>query len=194
MRFALVALLFLVSCRTSPKREIQSERCGPTPVMASEFKQFGLNPEPGKINVMRVFATWCPYCKEDLKSIGEKFKSGEWKPETVQLLLMAYRNRHENKTTLDTFVKKDFRNFDIPLEAVQIVYVDRDFKELGLVTAKDGQPLLSGWEGVPFALVFGKDGRLAFRGHFTQSPVHQKEHYSLITRLTSESCTAPAAP
>jgi hypothetical protein len=72
--------------------------------------------------------------------------------------------------------------------AAQIVYVDRDYKELSAHLGADKKPLFNGWTGVPFSLVFGKDGRLAHRGHFTDSTIVQKAHYQLITDIAKEKC------
>jgi hypothetical protein len=52
-----------------------------------------------------------------------------------------------------------------------------------------GEPLFTGWNGIPFGLVFGKDGRLAFRGHFTMNDVYEDAHYKFITDLQKETCS-----
>lgn len=195
MRILWLSFLLLAACSTTPaKREIQSETCGTTPIQANDMIKFGVSPVAGKINVVRFFATWCPYCKADLKAMGEKFRKGEWTVDRVKILLIAYKNRRENQSTLDVFVKKDFAAYGIPNSAVQMVYADKTYDELMFMNSASGDRILEGWQGVPFGLVFGKDGRLAFRGHFTQSPSTENDHYLFITRLLGESCAATGTP
>ena len=62
------------------------------------------------------------------------------------------------------------------------------FPELSQKKNKSGATLFDGWRGVPFALVFGKDQRLAFRGHFTSSPENEEKHYKYIGQLQAETC------
>src|SRR4029079_17979045 len=109
---------------------------------------------------------------------------------TVRLFLLAYHNHSEDRKTFDRFVNTKFEQFGIPREAVQIQYVDKTFAELEKTQAASGQKLFEGWQGVPFGMVFGKDGRLAFRGHFTMSDLSEDEHYKFITDLQKENCAA----
>ena len=184
-----ISLFIFAGCASTKMPGLVAEKCGAeSPVTANDMESFGFLPVKNKVVVMRVFATWCPYCKDDLAHIGQKFKSGEWKPQDVQLYLMSYKSRRENHRTYLEFIRNTFPKFDIPIDAAQIVYVDKDFNEL--VKAKNiaGKPIFEGWQGVPFGLVFGKDGRLAFRGHFTQGPPAQDAHYAMITKFTKETC------
>ncbi len=190
---ALVSALLLVTvlaggCASSSKNGAHPRGCAATPVKAKELEQFGFTIPKNKIAVMRIFATWCPYCKEDLAEIGKRFKSGEWTADNVQILLMTYSNRSEGKDTYDKFLRDTFPKTGIPATAAQVIYVTKDFKELAAVNGGDGKPLFEGWKGVPFALVFGKDGRLAFRGHFTNSPPITDAHYRLISEISKEEC------
>lgn len=186
--FLALFTLVAASCATTGTDKGVVRQCGPTPVMAKDMETFGFTPPKGKILVTRVFSSWCPYCQEDLVEMGSRFKKGEWKPENVHLLLMMYKNRKENKNTYLSFIRDTFPNYGIPLSAAQIVYVDKDYAELIKMKSASKQVLFEGWQGVPFALIFGKDGRLAYRGHFTQSPPMQDRHYDLITGLAKENC------
>jgi hypothetical protein len=185
-----ISILIFTGCASSTKMPgMVAEKCGAnSPVTMTDMESFGFLPNKGKVVVMRVLATWCPYCKDDLTRIGRKFKSGEWKPQDVQLYLMTYKNRRENHKSYLEFIRNTFPKFDIPLDAAQIVYVDKDFNQLVKTKNVAGKSIFEGWQGVPFALVFGKDGRLAFRGHFTQGPPTQDAHYATISRLAKESC------
>lgn len=184
----MLSFIFIAGCATSDKNGAHPRGCASTPVKVKELEQFGFTVPKNKIAVMRIFATWCPYCKEDLAEIGKRFKSGEWTAENVQVLLMSYSNRNEGKDTYDKFIRDTFPKTGIPSSAAQVIYVTKDFKELAAIKGADGQPLFNGWKGVPFALVFGKDGRLAYRGHFTNSPPVTDAHYRLITEISKEVC------
>jgi thiol-disulfide isomerase/thioredoxin len=189
MRNILWLFMLLTACSTAPKTIDVNEACGATPVMLSDFSRFGFKPPPpGKIVVMRVFATWCPFCKTDLGRIGALFQSGKWTPETVELYFLAYKNHGENKATFDMFVKDQFASFGIPAKAAQLVYIDEPYADLVKMKSASDQPLFTGWAGVPFALVFGKDGRMAYRGHFTMSDVTEDKHYKFISGLQKETC------
>lgn len=188
----LSTLAFTVSCASTKIAGVVAEKCGSdSPVRSSDMETFGFLPAKNKIIVMRVFATWCPYCKDDLKQIGELFKKGTWKPEDVQIYLMSYKNKRENHDTYLEFIRSTFASFNIPVDAAQIVYVDKDFNELSKTKNIAGKVIFEGWQGVPYGLVFGKDGRLVFRGHFTQGPATQDAHYAFISKLTKETCGKP---
>jgi hypothetical protein len=187
--FALTITILLCACSSAPKETgMIAPTCAKTPVQAKDLEQFGFKAQPGKIGVMRIFATWCPYCKEDLSEIGGHFRNGDYKAETVQVYLLAFKNSKESKGGFDQFVRKTFPLYGIPITSAQIVYVNKDFNALSQAKAASGAPLFTGWQGMPFGLIFGKDGRLAFRGHFTTSPQLQDNHYLFIKDLTKEAC------
>lgn len=180
----------LAACSSTPKKEtgILAPKCGKTLITSKDIEKFGFKAPRGKVGVMRIFATWCPYCKEDLTELGGHFRNGDLTIDNTQIMLLAYKNAHESRETFDKFVRDSLNKFGIPTAAVQIMYVDKDFAELSPSISPTGQPLFSGWQGVPFGLVFGKDGRLAFRGHFTTSPQFQDGHYLFIKELARENC------
>lgn len=181
-------LALFVGCSSAPKTGILAPKCGRTAVNEHDVEKFGFKAVPDKVVVMRVFATWCPYCKEDLDRIGELFKAGTWKPNEIQIFLLAYSNHGEDRASFDEFVSKRLASFGIPREAVQLEYVDKTYTELVQEKTASGRVLFGGWRGVPFGLVFGKDGRLAFRGHFTMSVPVEDAHYAFVTTLAKETC------
>ncbi len=176
-------MLELVAC-ASVAHKTKPRECGSTPINVRALEKYGVKVPEGKIVVARIFATWCPYCKDDFAEIGKRFQSKEWREENVHTVFLNYKNRADDKASFDDFVARKFPTYGIPTTASQLIYIDKEFKEL----AKD--PLFEGWKGVPFGLVFGKDGRLAFQGHFTNSPKVQDGHYQFISDLTVESCKA----
>jgi thiol-disulfide isomerase/thioredoxin len=191
MKFLILLLpfVFAIGCTSAPKdRGVVARTCGTTPVKSTDLEAFGFSVPKNKVLVMRIFASWCPYCKEDLSEIGGHFRSGDFTPETVQVLLMSHKGSKENKATFDAFLRNSIPKFGIPSSAVQVVFVDKNHAELSKAKAASGDPMFTGWQGVPFGLIFGKDGRLAFRGHFTTSPQFQDGHYLFIKELTQETC------
>lgn len=188
----LLAAFTLTACSSAPKAppDILAPTCRKTPINAADLARFGFVPAPGKIIVTRLFRTNCPFCKEDLLRIGSLFQSGAWSKDKVQLDLIAYRKEGiEDRKTFDAFVRGEFGGFGIPPEAAQIVYIDKNYYSLVKTKARSGDLLFEGWRAVPFGLVFGKDGRLAYRGHFTVSPGAEDAHYDFVTKLQGETCS-----
>lgn len=183
-------ILFVTSACSSVKKTtgVLAPTCEKTAINSSDMAAFGFTPAKDKVVVARIFTTWCPYCKEDMTELGKHFKSGEFTPETVQVLLLTYKSSRDNKSTFDKFLRETFPKFEIPPSAVQVIYLDKPSNELSKAKTLTGEPLFTGWQGIPFGLVFGNDGRLAFRGHFTTSPQFQEGHYQFIKGLTKETC------
>lgn len=163
-------------------------KCGPTPITSADLSQFNVTPKPGRVVIVRLIRSSCPYCKEDLQQVGLMLKTGQWSADQVQLVLIAYKKPGvESRKTFDDFVR-DLGASGFPIETADLVYLDKTYQALLKVKGKAGSPLLEGWKAVPFGLVFGKDGRLAYRGQFTMSNARQNQHYDLIGDLIKESC------
>lgn len=121
--------------------------------------------------------------------MGMLFKNGKWSAEHVQLVLIAYKKPGvESRQTFDKFVRSDLISLGIPLESTQIVFLDKTYPVLAQSKSKTGAPVFADWRAVPYGLVFAKDGRLAYGGHFTANPVLQDNHYQFITELQTETC------
>ncbi len=188
--FVFLPLILISLACTSVRKGtgVLAATCQKTAVSVTDLEPLGFKPAKNKVVVTRIFTTWCPYCKEDLAELGRHFQSGDFTPETVQVLLLTYKSSRENQATFDKFVKEALPKSGIPAEAVQAIYAGRESRELAKSKNAAGDPLFTGWQGIPFGLVFGKDGRLAFRGHFTTSPQFQEGHYQFIKGLTKEEC------
>jgi hypothetical protein len=184
---AAFAVLF-VGCSSPPKTGVLAAQCQATAVRESDMEVFGFKSVPGKIVVLRLFATWCPFCKTDLNKIALEFKTKRWTAENVNLFLLAYQNHSETRETLAAFVKDKLAAFGIPREAVQVQFLDKPYAEAKELRSASGEPLFTGWKGIPYSLIFGKDGRLAFRGHFTLDDIYEQNHYRFVTELQKESC------
>lgn len=193
-----LSLLLITACSSSPKvtPSILAPKCEITPVQIGDLEPFGFQPAPGKIVVVRLMRINCPFCKEDLMRLGSFFQNGTWSKDKVHVFLIAYRKEGiEDRKTFDKFMREELGNFGIPMEAVQATYLDKDYYTLVKSHNKAGKLIFQDWKAVPFGLVFGKDGRLAYRGHFTTSPGTEDSHYQFISGLQTETCAPnPVAP
>lgn len=186
-------LLALSACASRPKTEpVINRTCEKTPIMQSDLTGFNITPAPGKVTVLRIIRSSCPYCKEDLEQIGLMLKTQRWKTEQMQVILVAYRKEGvENRQTFDAFVR-ELAGKGFPIESVQIVYLDKTYPALLKSKTASGELIFEDWKAVPYSLVFAKNGRLAYRGHFTMNHASQDAHYDFLTDLQTESC--PPAP
>ena len=184
----LLLISILTGCASTSRSGIVARHCGTTKVQSTDLQQLQAEPQPGKITVVRLFATWCPYCKEDLEQISKRFQSGEWSESNVQVVLIAYNNRREDGESFRTWTKEALPGLKIPKDALNTMYSQKDAESIRALRGGDGKPLFKDWKGIPYGLVFGKDGRLVFRGHFTMSPQFQDGHYQLISELSRETC------
>lgn len=188
----LTAILSLTTCASKPA-PVQSynRQCQPTPVQVQDMDQFNITPAPGKVMVVRFMRSACPYCREDLQQIGLMFKLGKWSSDLTELVLIAYKKEGvESRQTFDSFVRAELAKTGFPLEKAQIIFLDRTYPQLTAAKNAAGELILADWKAVPYSLVFGKEGRLAYRGHFTMVPSQQYNHYDFITSLQRENCSA----
>ncbi len=186
-----IAAVALVAsgCASKPPKPAFNIKCGATPVQRDDLKQFNVTPVPGKVTVVRIFRSNSPYCKEDLMRIGLLFKEKTWSQDKVQLVLIAYKKDGvESRKTFDAFVRTDIVSFGVPLESTQMVFLDKSYPELLQSKSGSGEPVFADWKAVPYGLVFAKDGRLAYSGHFTANSNLQDNHYKFITDLQNETC------
>jgi len=184
-------LLAVCGCASTKAKDSQfyNRTCTATPVDAGDMAQFNVAPTPGKVMVVRVMRSACPTCKEDLQQIGLMFKTGKWTADKIQLVLMSYRKEGvETKATFDAFVRSELIPLGFPLEAAQIVFLDNTYANLLKAKGKSKEAMFPDWKAVPYSLVFGRDGRLAYRGHFTLIASQQDRHYDFVTELQNEAC------
>lgn len=193
LKFWAAVVLILSACSSSSKKQdvqVYNSSCAPTPIQLGDMKQFNIQPAPGKITVMRIFRSSCPTCKEDLQQIGLMFKTGKWKAENVQLVLVSYvKENVESRETFDAFVRSELSNVGFPIEAAQIIFLNKTYPTLLTSKAANGELIFPDWRAVPYSMIFGKDGRLAYRGQFTIPPSQQDRNYDFITEIQKESCT-----
>lgn len=191
MRLGILLMGLLCGCASTKAKNTQffNRACTPTPVQVGDLAQFNIAPAPGKVSVVRVLRSACPACKEDLQQIGLMFKTGKWKAVDLQLVLVSYRKEGiETKETFDTFVRGELVPLGFPIESAQIVFLDATYNDLLKAKAKSGDKMFPDWKAVPYSLVFAKDGRLAYRGHFTLVASQQDRHYDFVTELQNEAC------
>ena len=189
--YSLSLILSLSGCASTYKAPsyVLAAKCEDTPVKVSDFEQLGFTAAPGKVVVIRLMRINCPFCKEDLLRIASFYQNGTWDKDKVHLFLIAYRKEGvEDRKTFDNFMREELPNLGIPMEAVQATYIDKDYYALVKAKGKKGELLFEGWKAVPFGLVMGTDGRLAYRGHFTNTAKLEDSHYQFVTSLQKETC------
>lgn len=186
---ALFILTALSACKSNPTLLHYEMACQGTPVNFSDLYEFGLQPMEKKVTVVRILRTTCPSCRSDLDQIAARFQKGDWKPEHMQLVLIGYKKPGmETRATFDAFVRERLGDLGIPLESVQMVWLNKSFAELIESKNKHGRLIFANWKAVPYGMVFAADGHLVFRGQFTMSQETQDEHYAAISRLQDKSC------
>jgi hypothetical protein len=192
---AVVVVVLFAGCSSKPVTPVQNyhRRCEPTPITVQDLKNFNITPMPGKVMVVRFLRSACPFCQEDLQQLGLMYKIGKLNLDQVKLALIAYKKEGvESRETFETFVRSELAKTSFPLEKVQIVFLDRTHPELLTAKSESGDLLLADWKAVPYSLIFAKDGRLAYRGHFSMIPSQQHNHYDFITFLQNEKCPGKA--
>ena len=136
----LYAFAAVTGCSSPPKAvQVYNRACAPTPVQVSDMAQFNVTPVPGKVMVVRIVRSICPTCKEDLQQVGLMFSTKKWTPENIQLVLVAYKKEGvESKQTFDTYVRAELAHVGFPIEAAQIVFLDKTYPQLLQAKAKSG--------------------------------------------------------
>lgn len=200
--FLLTAItLFTINCSHQKTKSSEAEI---TPVVAApsaeEYRKLEMKPvawntgktakaEPlwkgdqKKVRVIRLMATWCPYCKNDLKNLNDRFANGTYKKDKVQVHMITYDNRREKLNTVQTFMKKAPKEYaPLNTEQFNVSFWDKTFNDISPMKSNNGLALFPGWSGVPFGVVIDCQDRVIFQGHFTESPEKELEQYKLIEK------------
>lgn len=148
---------------------------------------FDLKSKKGKVVVMRLFATWCPYCKEDLKVIEDTMKS-LIDEDKIDVTLVVFKSRKETDETLKNFMAVGAQELGLRPASYDWVYSDVQTPAMKEVKDKKGHLLFPNYQGVPYALVFDSKGQLRYRGNFTESKETRKKHYEMIAALSKNQC------
>lgn len=136
-----------------------------------------------KIRVIRLMATWCPYCKNDLKNMNQRFENGTFKKDKIQVHMITYDNKREKLNTVQAFMKKAPKEYaPLNTEQMSVSFWDKNFNGISSLKDAAGNALFPGWAGVPFGIVIDCQDRVIFQGHFTESPEKENEHYEMIAK------------
>ncbi len=146
----------------------------------------------GKVVVLRLMGTWCPYCKSDLLEISQRFLKQKESSE-VELVLIANSSRRETEASVSAFRSKGSMQWGLHPDQFHFWFVGSSenpeltgVQRLAQTTDKNGALLFPEYKGVPYGLVFDKKGKLRFRGLFTSSPESISAHYSSIEALVKD--------
>lgn len=187
---AFVAIFLLSACKTAATKSPYHIACESTLVQAKDLENLGLQPAADKIRVVRILRTSCPSCRTDLENIAARFQNGEWSKDKIQIILIGYNKPGlESRASFDEFVRERLTTLGIPIEATQMIWINKSYNALLETRTAGGERLFADWKAVPYAMVFGKNGRTVFRGQFTITPAMQEEHYRTITAIQEEKCS-----
>lgn len=190
---ALFFVFSLSACKTAVLKSNYHAACTPTPVQIKDLEALGLQPITDKVTVVRILRTSCPSCRTDLEKMATRFQSGEWNKDKIQLILIGYNKPGlESRVSFDAFVRERLATLGIPIESTQMIWINKSYNALLETKTATGETLFSDWKAVPYAMIFGKNGRTVFRGQFTITPEMQDEHYKVITSLQEEKCDGQA--
>ncbi len=141
----------------------------------------------GKVTAVRLFATWCPYCKRDMKQLNDVLGTS-LDQDKLDTLLVVFKSRLETEATLKKFMLEGLAQLGVKAQRFDFRHVQMTGAEMKAVKGADGSLLFPEFLGVPYALVFDKKGQLRFRGNFTADEKTIKQHYDMIQSLVNGSC------
>lgn len=147
-----------------------------------------LQPTKGKVTVMRLYGTWCPYCKQDIKSLNSRFanlvEGGK-----LDMVLVSFQSRKETDESIDLFLNHGVKELGVDKKNFRWVHSGIKSADVKALKNKKDEEVFPGFLGVPYGLVFDAKGRLRFQGHFTGEEATQNKHYDMINSLASGRCS-----
>lgn len=136
-----------------------------------------------KVHVIRLMATWCPHCKNDLKHLNDNFQNGTYKKDQVQVHLISYNNRKEKQDTAQKFARTASKTFaPFAQDNFSLSFWDKAYTDIEPLHNEHGTTLFPQWTGVPFGIIVDCQDNVIFRGHFTDSPEQEQEQYAMIAK------------
>ena len=156
--------------------------------IAAKESAFSVAPHKGKVTVVRLFATWCPYCKRDLEAMNSKF-SPLLKDDKLEVMLVTFMSRKESPESIEMFMKDGAKELGIEKSKFHWLYSRLNSQAVKDLESPKGEKMFPGMQGVPYGMVFDAQGRLRFQGHFTDGEEALAKHYDMIQSLASGKCS-----
>lgn len=142
-----------------------------------------------KVRVIRLMATWCPYCKNDLKALNDNLQNGTLKKDQVQIHLITYQNRKEKLASVQTFARDTITRYKpFSKENFTVSFWDKTSNDIEPTKNEQGALLFPDWAGVPYGVVIDCQDNVIFQGHFTNSAEQEAQHYAMIAKA-QDSCS-----
>lgn len=147
-----------------------------------------LQPTKGKVTVIRLYGTWCPYCKQDIQSLNSRFEPlvGEKK---LDIVLVSFQSRKETDESIDLFLNHGVKELNVDKKNFRWAHSDIKSADVKSLKNNSDEDVFPGFLGVPYGLVFDDKGRLRFQGHFTGEESVRNKHYDMINSLASGRCS-----
>lgn len=141
-----------------------------------------------RVHVIRLMATWCPYCKNDLKALNDHFQNGTFKKDQVKVHLVSYHNKRESKASVQKFAREINKRYTpFAQDSFSFSFWDKSAQDIEALQDAQGLKYFPNWQGVPYGIVIDCQDRVIFHGHFTNGPEQEAEQYALIAKA-QESC------
>ena len=160
------------------------------------LESFDVTRYAGKTLVFLVSATWCGYCKYDLKKTMEWRKRSGWPKNDIAVVHMLASSKKQNLQNAEAFLAKPMvQNSPLSLDGVDFYFSgEANFSDLKRMKGPSGGLLFPGLSGTPYAIIFDKDGVARFRGHYTgrsrDHGTYYDEHYRYIGKVASGQCAS----
>lgn len=149
-----------------------------------------------KVVIVRLIGTWCPFCKNDLIELYNRYLNTDLKSE-VEVILITNSSRRENQETVTGFRDMVRNNWGVSHpEFFHLFFVPgkegglQGFERLAQWMDEKGNLLFPEYRGVPYAMVFDRNGELRLRGTFTSSEQTIENHYQQISALIEGGCAS----
>lgn len=142
----------------------------------------------GKVTVVRLYATWCPYCKKDLQDLNAKFHKLV-SEDKLDIVLVSFLSRRETDESLKLFLSQGAQELGIETKNFKWYHSPVKSADVKAYEVKKGEALFPEFRGVPYGLVFDDKGQLRFQGHFTGDADMTNKHYKMIEALASGRCS-----
>ena len=139
-RLLAVALLLLAACGDeAPKQAVQTDQPAP-PFAARSLSGETMEIPAGQVVVVRFWASWCSFCKEEMKSIEPV-----WRANRDKGLLVLAVNAGQSREDIEKFIAPFGLTYPILLDP--------------------GSKIARAWgvTGLPMTVFIGRDGRVKHR-------------------------------
>lgn len=173
----------------SELRIVQAQKVNSASGELGPLQELNLGQMLGKVVILRLVGTWCPFCKGDMVELSKRYLATD-KRSRVEVVVVAPSSSRETEASIRRFVAESAQSLGVAVAHMNFWFVpsqiDRNlngFRVLVETTDSSGNPLFPNVTGVPYSMVYDKRGQLRLRGTFTRSAELTAAHYSAIDSM-----------